>query len=344
VTFVDEDRRRARILYVEALGSEALNRRRIATGHELVAAVEQYAVERHGPPPPGEQIGRIGAAILVGGMAELVVAWLDGRIPVERDQLVDDATALFLAMADEGVRVAARRRRGRRAAARARRWGAAAPHRWSRAVVPARAAAGAGLGCVLVGGRQVDHLGQAALARGLGAAGLVGAREPLGDALVAPVGRPVLHRPVVRRRRLDLVVDLHAGAGRDELADDDVLLQTVEVVGAALDGGLGEHPGRLLERRRRQPRVGGQRRLGDAHDHGTALGRDLGLLHEALVLVGVDLGVHRLAGQEAAVARLLHDDPPGHLPDDQLDVLVVDRDALVAVHLLHLLDQVLLRL
>ncbi|MFO7281553.1 MAG: TetR/AcrR family transcriptional regulator [Thermoanaerobacterales bacterium] len=113
VTFVDEDRRRARILYVEALGSEALNRRRIATGHELVAAVEQYAVERHGPPPPGEQIGRIGAAILVGGMAELVVAWLDGRIPVERDQLVDDATALFLAMADEGVRVAARRRRGR---------------------------------------------------------------------------------------------------------------------------------------------------------------------------------------------------------------------------------------
>src|SRR5690606_19131509 len=79
-------------------------------------------------------------------------------------------------------------------------------------------------------------------------------------------------------------------------------------------------------------------------DHGTALGRDLGLLHEALVLVGVDLGVHRLAGQEAAVARLLHDDPPGHLPDDQLDVLVVDRDALVAVHLLHLLDQVLLRL
>ncbi|HLT69526.1 MAG TPA: TetR/AcrR family transcriptional regulator [Acidimicrobiales bacterium] len=109
VTFVDEDRRRARILYVEALGSEALNRRRIATGHELVAAVEQYAVERHGPPPTGEQIGRIGAAILVGGMAELVVAWLDGRIPVERDQLVDDATALFLAMADEGVRVAARR-------------------------------------------------------------------------------------------------------------------------------------------------------------------------------------------------------------------------------------------
>ena len=56
--FVDDDRRRARVLYVEALGNEALNRRRIETGHALVAAVEQHAIDRHGPPPPGEQIGR----------------------------------------------------------------------------------------------------------------------------------------------------------------------------------------------------------------------------------------------------------------------------------------------
>ena len=35
--FVDEDRRRARVLYVEALGNEALNRRRIETGHQLVS-------------------------------------------------------------------------------------------------------------------------------------------------------------------------------------------------------------------------------------------------------------------------------------------------------------------
>ena len=112
VGFVDEDRRRARILYVEALGNEALNRRRIETGHALVAAVEQYTVERHGPPAPGEQIGRVGAAILVGGTSELVVAWLDGRIDVSRDQLVDDATALFLAVGEAAAAVAARRARG----------------------------------------------------------------------------------------------------------------------------------------------------------------------------------------------------------------------------------------
>ena len=80
-----------------ALGSEALNRRRIETAHSLVGLVEQSGAERHGAPPPGERIGRITAAILVGGAGEMVVAWLDGRIDVSRQQLVDDATELFIA-------------------------------------------------------------------------------------------------------------------------------------------------------------------------------------------------------------------------------------------------------
>jgi AcrR family transcriptional regulator len=113
VSFVDDDRRRARVIYVEALGNEALNRRRIETGHALVAAVEQHTIDRHGPPPAGEQIGRIGAAVLVGGTSELVLAWLDGRIDVPRDQLVDDATALFLALGDAAAAIAAGRRGAR---------------------------------------------------------------------------------------------------------------------------------------------------------------------------------------------------------------------------------------
>ena len=109
VTFVDEDRRRARVLYVEALGSEALNRRRIETAHQLVTVVEAAAAERHGKLPPGEHVGRLGAAILVGGAGELVVAWLEGRIDVSREQLVDDATEIFLALGEAAGRIAARR-------------------------------------------------------------------------------------------------------------------------------------------------------------------------------------------------------------------------------------------
>jgi AcrR family transcriptional regulator len=109
VGFVDDDRRRARVLYVEALGNEALNRRRLETGHALVATVEQHGIDRHGRPRTGEQIGRIGAAMMVGGTSELLLAWLDGRIDVPRDQLVDDATALVLALGEAAAGVAARR-------------------------------------------------------------------------------------------------------------------------------------------------------------------------------------------------------------------------------------------
>lgn len=114
VEWVDEDRRRGRVLYVEALGNEALNRRRIETAHLLVTTVEQHAAATQGALAPGDPIGRIGAALLVGGAGELVVAWLDGRIDVDRDQLVDDATELLLAMGEAAARLAARRAGSRR--------------------------------------------------------------------------------------------------------------------------------------------------------------------------------------------------------------------------------------
>jgi AcrR family transcriptional regulator len=109
IDFVDEDRRRGRVLYVEALGNEALNRRRIETAHLLVTSVEEHAAATQGALPAGEPIGRIGAALLVGGAGELIVAWLDGRIDVQRDQLVDDAAELLLAMGEAAARLAARR-------------------------------------------------------------------------------------------------------------------------------------------------------------------------------------------------------------------------------------------
>jgi AcrR family transcriptional regulator len=109
LSFVEADERRGRVLYVEALGSEPLNRRRLETAHTLVGLVEQSGAERHGPRPPGEPIGRITAAILVGGAGELVVAWLDGRIDATRPQLVEDATELFIALGEAAAAVAARR-------------------------------------------------------------------------------------------------------------------------------------------------------------------------------------------------------------------------------------------
>ncbi|MDY7099818.1 MAG: TetR/AcrR family transcriptional regulator [Actinomycetota bacterium] len=109
VDFVDEDRRRAQVLYVEALGNEALNRRRIGAGHDLIGLMEHRAATHHGRHPEGEQIRRITAAVMVGGLSELLVAWLAGRITVSRAQLVEDAAELFIALGTASAKIAARR-------------------------------------------------------------------------------------------------------------------------------------------------------------------------------------------------------------------------------------------
>jgi AcrR family transcriptional regulator len=116
VGFIDDDRRRARVLYVEALGNEALNRRRLDTGHAVVSFVQTFARDRDGPPPEGEHIGALAASILVGGLSELMVAWLEGRVESSRAQLIDDATALFLAVGEAAAQIAAGRQRGRKRA------------------------------------------------------------------------------------------------------------------------------------------------------------------------------------------------------------------------------------
>ena len=65
------------------------------------------------------------------------------------------------------------------------------------------------------------------------------------------------------------------------------------------------------------------------------------LLHDLLVLRLEDELVDLLVDQEVGVPDLLDLDPAEHHPDDRLDVLVVDRDALEPVDRLDLLEEVL---
>jgi AcrR family transcriptional regulator len=109
IEFVDEDRRRGRVLYAEGLGNEALNLRRLEAGQAVVAFIEQYAAGRGEVPAAGDPIGRVGAAIVVGGFSQLLIDWLDGRVAVSKDALVDDATRLFLALGDAAGAIASRR-------------------------------------------------------------------------------------------------------------------------------------------------------------------------------------------------------------------------------------------
>lgn len=95
VRFVDEDHRRARVLYVEALGNEKLNRRRLETGSTIAGYVRADSAKRDRRAPGSDRIGVITASIFVGGFSELLMTWLNGDIDVSRDQLADHATELF---------------------------------------------------------------------------------------------------------------------------------------------------------------------------------------------------------------------------------------------------------
>lgn len=114
VGFVDEDRRRGRVLYVEGLGSETLNRRRVEAGQAVVSFVEQYAAQQSPHPPLDDPIGRAGGSIVVGGFSQLLIDWLGGRISMSRDELIDDATELLLAIGEGAAAIAGRRSRSRR--------------------------------------------------------------------------------------------------------------------------------------------------------------------------------------------------------------------------------------
>src|SRR6476469_8242499 len=156
------------------------------------------------------------------------------------------------------------------------------------------------------------------------------------------VARHGVHRRLglLGRLHLDVAVAGQARAGGDELTEDDVLLEAEQRVGLGLDGRVREDPRRLLEGRRREPGLRGQRGLGDAHELRTTGGglASLGQHPTVLGLEATTLG--QLAREQLGVAGLDDRHPTQHLADDDLDVLVVDRHTLLAVDRLDLVDQV----
>jgi AcrR family transcriptional regulator len=110
VRYVTDDPKRARILFVEALGNERLGRRRLDTMHATAEFLERYAWRRTGL--ADDRIGLVASHLLVGGLTELVVTWLDGHLPVSLDELVEDAAALMVAVGSGAVGVAQGRRAG----------------------------------------------------------------------------------------------------------------------------------------------------------------------------------------------------------------------------------------
>ena len=166
-----------------------------------------------------------------------------------------------------------------------------------------------------------------------------GGEEPVGFGLAGADAERLFSR---RSLHLQAAIASHAGAGRDEATDDDVFLQAHEVVHLALDGGFGEHPGGLLEGGRGEEAVRGEGGLGDTEEHPFRGGFRAAPLANPLVHFVEVEPIVDLAGQQFRVTGV--QDPPlaQHLPDDDLDVLIVDGDAVGGVDGLDFLDHVFL--
>src|SRR6266702_3871216 len=139
---------------------------------------------------------------------------------------------------------------------------------------------------------------------------------------------------------LDVAVVLHSGSGGDQAADDDVFLEAAERVDGAVDAGFRQNASGLLEARRRDEAVGGERGLGDAEEQAAPDGRTSAGHEDALIFLVEPEAVGLLLEQEVGVADLFDLHPAEHLTNDGLDVLVGDGDALQTVDFLNLVDQV----
>jgi AcrR family transcriptional regulator len=76
-TFVDQltaDPRRARVAFAEALGSEALARRRLQAMRAMARLIADHGRLAYGAPREADTLVEITASLLAGGIAELLIA------------------------------------------------------------------------------------------------------------------------------------------------------------------------------------------------------------------------------------------------------------------------------
>jgi AcrR family transcriptional regulator len=105
IEFVTDDPRRARVLFVEAMGSEVLAKRRFETLRLFAGLVAEQARIFYRMPDASDPLVETTALMVVGGLAETLLAWLDGTLAISRHQLIEDCTDLFVATGEASVRL-----------------------------------------------------------------------------------------------------------------------------------------------------------------------------------------------------------------------------------------------
>lgn len=98
ISEVIDDPRRARVLWVEAYGSETLVRRRFGAMRRLARVAMEQSHDLLDLSPDGDRVLQAVSIMLTGGVTEFVLAWLDGGMDVSRDELLAISVEFALAM------------------------------------------------------------------------------------------------------------------------------------------------------------------------------------------------------------------------------------------------------
>jgi AcrR family transcriptional regulator len=97
VKVVTDDPRKGRVAFVEALGSEALMRRRLGTMRRYADLVAAQARATYKVSTDDGRTIETASLIAAGGLIETMIAWLDGGLNRTAEQIIDDYTTLCMA-------------------------------------------------------------------------------------------------------------------------------------------------------------------------------------------------------------------------------------------------------
>lgn len=103
-----DDPRRARMLFAEAHGSAALARGRTEAVHAIAAALAAQSHRVLEAPADADPHVRAAGLLIAGGIAEMVLAWLQGDLDLTRDELTDLTAELVLVIGTNATAIAER--------------------------------------------------------------------------------------------------------------------------------------------------------------------------------------------------------------------------------------------
>ena len=99
VKILTDDPRKGRVAIVESLSIDALRPHRARLLRAFAELSAREARELYGPEAWSDVEGRLAATMFIGGVAELVTAWIEGTLEAGPDDIVEAATHHFTATA-----------------------------------------------------------------------------------------------------------------------------------------------------------------------------------------------------------------------------------------------------